>query len=94
MGGRQPHLGFGCWRSMKTAPQDGMPVLLFTLWHNRVVGHWSPERGLWIDACHGMVVAVRWMPLPDPPEMEVEDDTETSCSSDRVGSHPGTLVAG
>jgi hypothetical protein len=79
---------------METAPQDRTPVLLFTQWHDWVIGHWSPERGVWIDASHGIVVAVRWMPLPDAPNMEVEDDTEVSCSPDRVGSHLGILVSG
>jgi hypothetical protein len=85
---------FGRWHPLETAPQDGTPVLLFTQWHDRVVGHWSPERCVWIDVSHGIVVAVCWMPLPDPPEIEVEDDTEVSSSPDRVSSHPGILVAG
>jgi hypothetical protein len=52
---------------MQTAPRDGTPVLIFTQWHDRVIGHWSPYRGIWIDASHGVVVATRWMPLPEPP---------------------------
>jgi hypothetical protein len=94
MAGRTRSPDFGRWHSMATAPQDGTPVLLFTQWREWVIGHWSPERGIWIDASHGMVVAVRWMPLPDPPAMEVEDETEFPCSSDRLSSYPGILVAG
>jgi hypothetical protein len=74
------------------SPQDGTPVLLFTCWHDRAVGHWSPERSIWIDASHGMVVVVRRMLLPDPPMMELENETEFAYASDCVGSHPGILV--
>jgi hypothetical protein len=55
------------WQTMEAAPQDGTPVLIFTQWHDRVIGRWSPYRGIWIDASHGVVVATRWMPLPEPP---------------------------
>lgn len=94
MAGKLLSYTYGHWHPIETAPQDGTPVLLFTQWHHRVVRHWSPERSIWIDASHGIVVAVCWMPLPDPPELEVEDDTKCFDASDHVGRHPGILVSG
>lgn len=59
---------FGHWLPIETAPRDGSPVLIFSVWSDRTVGCWSAHRGIWVDQSHGVVVATHWMPLPDPPE--------------------------
>lgn len=71
------------WRSIETAPKDGTRVLLWIVSESPYhedhampgVGHWTEwNGGGWVRWHRG--TPTHWMPLPEPPKPEREDDGE------------------